>query len=30
VARAVAQAVKEIRAGGLTPPDAAVQSPRPK
>jgi hypothetical protein len=30
VARAVAQAVKEIRAGRLTPPDDALVSPRPK
>ena len=30
VARAVAQAVKDIRAGTLTAPDAEVRSPRPK
>jgi multimeric flavodoxin WrbA len=30
VARAVAAAVQEIRAGRLRPPDAAIESPRPK
>ena len=30
VARAVVQAVADIRAGKLTAPDAAIKSPRPK
>jgi hypothetical protein len=30
VARAVARAVGALRAGQLQPPDAALESPRPK